>query len=90
MEQNSAEIKKDTKLNIESAADTYRWYLCTQKTPLNWTCAKINTADMHTSSFIEQKSPTTLIPVYKFIPSAFDNIIVSRTMHSMTNIKIQK
>lgn len=84
--------KKYDEKHISDADKTYLWYLCSQKvSPIEWSCEKKNAYEVLNSHvFIEQKSPTTMIPIRKFIPHVFDNMIVSRNLRSMMNIKVMR
>lgn len=77
---------------IDKADDTYRWYLCTQTAPAGWTCERKNAYEIlgavGASAHFDKTS--TMIPVYKFIPSVLDTLIVRHNIRSMTQVKVVK
>lgn len=76
---------------IDKADDTYRWYLCTQTAPAGWDCERKNAYEI-LGAAVEHHvdKTTTMIPVNKFIPSLFDNMIIRYNIRSMTHVKVVK
>lgn len=76
---------------IDNADDTYRWYLCTQTRPTGWTCERKNAYEIlgtaGTAGYMDK--PTTMVPVYRFIPSVLDTMIVQHSIRSMTRVKLE-
>ena len=74
---------------IEDADNRYRWYLCTQTTPSGWICEHKSTVDILQSvGTVTDNSPTTLVPIYKFIPTAMDQMILQRMIRDITRVKV--
>ena len=76
---------------IDKADDTYRWYLCTQTAPAGWDCERKNAYEiLGAAAEHHVDKTTTMIPVNKFIPSLFDNMIIRHNIRSMTHVKVVK
>lgn len=79
--------------SIEESNNKYRWYLCTETSLARWECEH-KTAHQALLPYTLEKVPTmqntTAIPIYKFIPPVFDNMILTRNIRSMTNVKVVK
>ena len=92
--------KPDGKINttayldaMEESNNKYRWYLCTETTPTRWKCEHKTAHDAllpHTLDKISTMKTTTAIPINKFIPTAFDNMILTHNIRSMTHVKVVK
>ena len=76
---------------IDQADDMYRWYLCVQTLPAKWTCQqKLATELFGTQVHEDTPFGSTIVNVYKFIPSVFDNAIVKHRITAIQSVKVLK
>jgi hypothetical protein len=95
IDSSTVDLKKTTKHtsayfdSMEESNNKYRWYLCKESTPARWGCEYTSA---HQALLPYTLTPTikntAAIPIYKFIPQSFDNVILTRNIRSMTHVKI--
>ena len=77
---------------MEKADDRYRWYLCTEEKPTHWVCVQ---NDIYTALNSYKTNPnstksTTVLPVSKFIPPIFDNMIVKHNLYNIISVSVKR
>lgn len=74
--------------SVEESNNKYRWYLCKESTPAQWKCEHTTAQQALLPYSGPNIKNTTAIPIYKFIPQSFDNLILTRSIRSMTHVKV--
>ena len=95
IDSSTVDLKKTTKHtsayldSMEESNNAYRWYLCKEFTPARWECEhKTAHEALLPYTLTPTVKNTTAIPINKFIPQSFDNMILNRTIRSITHVKI--
>jgi hypothetical protein len=76
--------------DIDKANEKYRWYLCTQTALLGWSCEKKSLHEILNINHVENGVNSTFIPINKFIPHMFDNLIIKHNIRYMTHVTIKQ
>ncbi len=79
-----------TQTQTQTQTQPYRWYLCIEKRPLQWTCVRTEEKEAlyPWTSFSIDTSTTKAVPIQTWVPRILDPIILHSTLHPKVGITL--